>query len=293
MSSFCPFGPVKRSPASSDDVYFQPLGRPIVYPCCPWCVVCATALPAPPSPGVRRAAGRVAAPCRWRRGGFLARARGRGGGAVGVGAALVVLPGLGAGVLSATVRPPPGPWAPLPSSSSPPRVRASTVPITASTTTSAMTTSVRRGTTSVIEARGTGRAGRSGGAITGQPELRPPVDALAPRAPSAPRAAPAVPAAGLAVVAERGVDRVAAAGSVSGVRAAAPDAEADGVPPDLVRAAPAAPAATAPCARNAARRAASPRPPRPAWPRRPAYRAARAAARPGWRPPAGRRRRAR
>ncbi len=119
------------------------------------------------------------------------------------------------------------------------------MPITASTTTSAMTTSVRRGTTSVIEARGTGRAGRSGGAITGQPELRPPVDALAPRAPPAPRAAPAVPAAGLAVVAERGVDRVAAAGSVSGVRAAAPDAEADGVPPDLVRAAPAAPAATA------------------------------------------------
>jgi hypothetical protein len=29
MSSFWPFGPVKRSPAASDDLNFQPAGRPI------------------------------------------------------------------------------------------------------------------------------------------------------------------------------------------------------------------------------------------------------------------------
>lgn len=46
------------------------------------------------------------------------------------------------------------------------------MPSTASATTTAMMISVRRGTTSVSGARGTGRAGRSGGGTTGQPELR-------------------------------------------------------------------------------------------------------------------------
>ncbi|MFD5760861.1 hypothetical protein ACFWIZ_38205, partial [Streptomyces sp. NPDC127044] len=57
-------------------------------------------------------------------------------------------------------------FAPL--SSPPPRVRASTVPITASATTTAMITRVRRDTTSVSGARGAGRGGRSG--ATGHPE---------------------------------------------------------------------------------------------------------------------------
>lgn len=73
--------------------------------------------------------------------------------------------------------PPPAPFASLSLS---PSVRASTVPSTASTTTTAMITSVRFGTTSVRGALGTDRGGRSGGGMTGHPELRPPACVFAP-----------------------------------------------------------------------------------------------------------------
>jgi hypothetical protein len=76
-----------------------------------------------------------------------------------------------------TLLPPPLLLVPL--ASSPPNTRASTVPsTTTSATTTAMITRVRFGTTSVIGALGTGLGGRSGGVITGHPELRPPVAAL-------------------------------------------------------------------------------------------------------------------
>lgn len=86
-----------------------------------------------------------------------------------------------------TLEPPPF----APSLSSPPSVRASTVPRTASATTTAMITRVRRGTTSVSGALGTGLGARSGGGvITGHPELRPSETALACVFPSRTSAAP-------------------------------------------------------------------------------------------------------
>src|SRR5437763_751988 len=38
MSSFCPSGPVNRSPAALLDWYFHPFGSPIAYPWLPLCV---------------------------------------------------------------------------------------------------------------------------------------------------------------------------------------------------------------------------------------------------------------
>ncbi|CAM5244052.1 hypothetical protein SGLAM104S_07777 [Streptomyces glaucescens] len=96
-----------------------------------------------------------------------------------------------------------------------------------------MTIRVRRGTTSVSGARGTGRGGRSGGVITGQPEPRPPEPLFA-----APFAVPGVPVVRCA--AEAGT---AVAGPADGVPAGEPAAGSVPEPPRAVAAVPAATAA--------------------------------------------------
>src|SRR5690606_33629512 len=173
ISSFCPSGPVNRSPAGPDDRYFHPLGSPIEYPWLPR-YVCSADVP-PPLPADFPFHGPPPAPAVF----SLAP------GAVSLSAGPVASPSVrvpsfssdlvsALGASPAAVRSPPA-LAPVPPSSSPPlSATARTMPSRARATTTAMRTSVRRGTTSVSDARGTGLGGRSGGVITGHPELRPP-----------------------------------------------------------------------------------------------------------------------
>ncbi len=285
MSSFCPLGPVKRSPASPDDLYVHPAGRPIEYPCCPRYVVAAPASPVPPPaaseelpgaapPPVPVEPGRLrrSRPSRWtrwrsrrcgcrprrpswsRRWGAL-RHGPVAAGALGALAALVVAEGEGEHGADHGEH----------HDQRDDHQRAARHHVG--------DRGAWRGP------RGEVRRGHHGPARTAG--LRWPRRRRARLLPSPRRGSRR------SRTARRRRRRVR-------VRVAAPDAEAeveaDVEVPDLVRAAPAAPPPPRPCARNAALRAASPRPPRRAWRRCPACRAARAAARRGWRRPAVRRR---
>src|SRR5690606_32920792 len=165
-----------------------------------------------------------------------------------------------------------------------PRVSASTVPSTASATTTAITISVPRGTTSVSGARRTGLGGRSGGVITGHPELRPPEPDFVPcPVPPACRPAPAPEAADPGEDGAGGAGEADAAGAADAVEAAAgvPDPRGPGTVPEpeaavspavLARAARAAPAAPAAAAilrteLNAPRSRSPASSPRCPWPR--------------------------
>src|SRR3954470_23573714 len=179
MSSFCPSGPVNRSPAEPLVWNFHPFGNPIEYPWLPRYVEVtapSSAAPAEPEdPSELRPLSSVL-------GVFPAPAPASGEEDAVVASSLRVPP-LSSSLVSALVLAPPGTLEPppfAPSLSSPPSVRASTVPRTASATTTAMITRVRRGTTSVSGALGTSFGDRSdGGVITAHPELRPSETALA------------------------------------------------------------------------------------------------------------------
>src|SRR5690606_4934326 len=177
MSSFCPPGPVNRSPAAPVETS-APLPDPSVSPSVSsssWLALGALSpapLPEPPPAPSAEPSGWASPPLS-PSSPFVS--------ALGVAPATVLSP-----------LPPLAPSVP----SSPPRVSASTVPSTASATTTALTISVPRGTTSVSGARRTGLGGRSGGVITGHPELRPPEPDFVPcPVPPACRPAPAPEAA--------------------------------------------------------------------------------------------------